>query len=310
MSTTLTAQRKLRQHGQDGNWRFKGLLLAALPGSNVSKQDVAEAWPDPGKKSDYRFLAGTARDPEAERTRGVAADPGQDRYRMLSDYASDVTEEEGKTLKAPLDSAIKRTLFASSTYEEIDTLFREQLLETVMAGAEPRKIARDAANVINADTRRGDVPVGSDQTYAPKTGEGAEIRDDRENYDTISWDCDKYGQGARVTDEMIDHAFIDLIERQIQFLGASLENRVNRVFINELLTNANGNFDTDGTDQGVPGLNGAVGVVDEEDFVADSFISHPEYRTTLFDDTNLVYVNRSGDDETLREREVNTVSGA
>jgi hypothetical protein len=55
--TTLTAKRKLQQHGQDGNWRFKGLLLAALD-RDVTPEEVAEAWPNPGHKSDYRFLSG------------------------------------------------------------------------------------------------------------------------------------------------------------------------------------------------------------------------------------------------------------
>lgn len=310
MSTTLDARRKLHQHGQHGNWRFKGLLLAALPGSGVSAEDVAKAWPDPGKKSDYRFLSVAGRDPEAERDRRFIGEQGDDRHRLLSDYVDDGVKELGDgTLGTHYDTAIKRTLFSASTYEEVDTLFREQLLETVMSGAEPRKIARDAANVINADTRVGDVVVGSDETYAPATSEGGEIRDDRENYATVEWDCVKYGQGARVTDEMVDHAMIDVIERQIQFLGASLENRLNRVWINNLLDSANGQFDADGTDLGVPALNGAVGIVDEEDFMPDSFVSHPEFRTALFDDTNLVYVNQAGVDSGLVDRQFNRVMG-
>ena len=311
MSTKLEARRKLHNHGKQGNWRFKGLLLAALPSSGVDAKDVAEAWPDPGKKSDYRFLSGHAhRDPEAERTRKVVGEPGEDRHRILSDHVADDAKELGDgTLGADLDTAIKRTLFSASTYEEVDTLFREQLLETVMNGAEPRKIARDAANVINADTRRGDVPVGSDETYAPATAEGAEIRDDREGYATVEWDCTKYGQGARITDEMVDHAMIDVIERQIEYLGAAVENRVNRVWINNLLDNANGQFDAEGTDLGVPALNGGVGVVDEEDFMPDSFVSSPEFRTALFDDTNLVYVNQAGTDAGLNEREFERIMG-
>lgn len=311
MSTKLEAQRKLHRHGQKGNWRFKGLLLAALPGSGVTSDDVAEAWPDPGKKSDYRFLSqNPTRDPEADRTRRVIGEKGTDRHRILSDYAEKESKELGDgTLGADLDSAIKRTLFSASTYEEVDTLFREQLLETIMEGAAPRQIARDASNVINADTRRGDIPVGQDQTYAPAVGEGAEIRDDQEEYATISWDATKYGQGARITDEMVDHAMVDIIERQIQYLGASVENSINRVWLNTMLESANGNFDTAGSDQGVPALNGAVGTIDEEDFMPDSFISHPEFRTTLFDDSNLVYVNQSGSETELRERELNRVMG-
>lgn len=311
MSTKLEAQRKLHRHGQEGNWRFKGLLLAALPNNGISSDDVAKAWPDPGKKSDYRFLShNPTRDPEADRTRRVIGEKGTDRHRLLSDYAEEETKELGDgTLGADLDSAIKRTLFSASTHEEVDTLFREQLLETIMEGAAPRKVARNAANVINADTRRGDVPVGQDQTYAPEVGEGSEIRDDREDYATVSWDTTKRGQGARITDEMVDHSMVDIIERQIQYLGASVENSINRVWLNTMLEDANGNFNAGGSDLGVPALNGAVGVIDEEDFMPDTFVSHPKFRTALFDDTNLVYVNQSGSDTELREREANRIQG-
>jgi hypothetical protein len=318
----LTAQRKLHSHGTDGNWRFKGLLLAALD-REASVKDYAEAWPSPGKSSDYRFLSQHRhRDADAEMSRRVVAERGEDRFRLLKDHVQNFDgpkrltdgkvrelSEDGSQLGADLDGAIKRTLFSASTFEEVDTLFREQLLETVMMGAEPRKIAREASNVINAETRSGDIPVGTDQTFAPDVSEGGEIRDDRESYATIEWDCQKVGQGARVTDEMVDHAMVDIIERQIEYLGASVENRINRVWLNETLDNANGNFDTNGSDQGVPGLNGAYGVVDEEDFIPDSFVSHPEYRTALFDDSNLVFVNRAGTDDALRDRELGEVMG-
>ncbi|AFH23049.1 hypothetical protein OSG_eHP42_00020 [environmental Halophage eHP-42] len=52
---TLKAKRKLHQAGKSGNWRFKGLLLAALD-HDVTPEDVANAWPSPGNPSDYRFL--------------------------------------------------------------------------------------------------------------------------------------------------------------------------------------------------------------------------------------------------------------
>jgi hypothetical protein len=310
----LKAKRKLQQYGQEGNWRFKGLMLAALD-RDVSPEDVAEAWPSPGHPSDYRFLSNhPTREAEHEADRRVVAERGEDRHRMLRRFvknadntpkhlSDDPTTELGAdTLGVHLDDAIPRMLFAASTYEEVNTLFREQLLETIMAGAERRKIARDAANVINAETRRGDVPVGEDETFAPEVGEGAEIRDDREDYDTVEFDTTKYGQGARVTDEMVDHAMVDIIERQIEYVGAAVENSINRVWLNTLVDNASNNFDTTGSDQGVPAINGAYGEVDNDDFIPDSFVTHPEYRTTLFDDDNIAFANRAGTDDVIRER--------
>ena len=312
--TRLKAKRKLHQYGKTGNWRFKGLMLAALD-RDVSPSDVAEAWPDPGHSSDYRFLGShTTRDPEAEAGRRVVAEKGEDRHRMLTDYvknadnvpkhlSSDPTKELGNdSLGVHLDDAIPRMLFGASTYEEINTLFREQLLETVMEGAERRKIARDGANVINAETRKGDIPVGQDETYASEVAEGAEIRDDREDYDTIAFETTKFGQGARITDEMVDHAMVDIIERQIQYVGAAVENSINRTWLNTLVDNADNNFDTGGTDLGVPAINGAYGEVDADDFVPDSFVTHPEFRTELFNSDNIAFANRAGTDDVIRER--------
>lgn len=308
------ARRMLHQHGQDGNWRFKGLLLAGLPGSDVSAEDVAKAWPK-ANKGDYRFLAGhEERDPETELQRTVVGDPGEERHRLLSDYVKDadapkhlgsanIEETNDGQIQARLDDAIPRMLFAASSQEEVDTLFREQLLETVMAGAERRKIARDAANVINVETRSGDVPVGSDEVYAPALAQGSEIRDDREDYTTVSWNTTKYGQGARVTDEMVDQAMVDVIERQIEYVGAAVENAINRDWLTHLVDNASNNHDTAGSDQGYQALNAAYGEVDEDDFIPDSFVSHPQFRTALAADTNLAYAQRAGTADVLENRE-------
>jgi len=312
--TRLQAKRKLQQAGKDGNWRFKGLMLAALD-HDVSAEDVAKAWPTPSNPSDYRFLSDNSRyDAEAESNRKVVAERGESRHRMLKDHvatadntpkhlSSDPTKElDDGVIGTHLDEAIPRMLFSASTFEEVNTLFREQLLETVMAGAERRKIARDAANVINAETRRGDVPVGEDETFAPPVGEGSEIRDDRESYDTIEFNTTKFGQGARITDELVDHAMVDVIERQIEYVGAAVENAINREWLTTLVDNASNNFDTSGSSQGVPAINGAYGEVDDDDFIPDSFVTHPEYRTTLFDDSNIAFANRAGTDDVVRER--------
>ena len=129
---TLKAKRKLHQAGKSGNWRFKGLLLAALD-HDVTPEDVANAWPSPGNPSDYRFLRQSdRRDPEQEADRRVVAEQGEERHRMLRDYvqnagntpkhlSSDPTTELGDgSLGVRLDDAIPRMLFAASTFEEVE----------------------------------------------------------------------------------------------------------------------------------------------------------------------------------------------
>ena len=310
----LDAERLLAKHGRDGNWRFKGLLLAHLPGSDVSRTDMAKAWPNPGQKGDYRFLRQNSNhDADTAMTETVVAEEGEDAYRALSvareaktpkhlSASSIERDDSTRALGGRLDDVIKRTLFAGSTPEEVDTLFRDQLLETVLAGAERRKVARDAANVIDADTPRGDVPVANDEQFAPAISQGAEIRDSRELYDTVSFNTTKHGQGARITDELIDTAMVDIIERQIEYVGAAVENAVNREWLDTIVDDAGGNFTAKGGKRGVPALNGAYGVVDAEDFTPDVYVTHPEFRTTLFDDSNIAFANRAGTDDVIRER--------
>lgn len=316
MTRTL-ARNKLKKHGREGNWRFKMLMEAALPGSDVTAEDVASVWPG-AKKGDYSFLQGnTQRSLEAEMTRTARAEAGSERHRALKDYALNADSsalpktlsspkhmsEDGDVIEARLDDAIPRMLFAASDPEYVDTLFREQLLEVVMEGRELRKVAREASNVINATNRVGDVPIASDEEFARPTGQGAEIRDDGETYTTVAWNATKLTEGSRVTDEMRDQAMVDLIERNIQRIGASLENGINRVFLTELVDSAQNNHDTAGSNQGYQALNEAVGEVDKDDFLPDTYVTHPEYRTELFNDTNLAYANRAGTNEVLRNRE-------
>ena len=313
--SVVQARRKLQSYGKTGNFRFKGLLLAALD-RDVSAEDVAKAWPKPGHKSDYRFLqANEDYSLETEMNRTTVGERGTERHRTLKDYAvnannlpkhlsgsNGIKDEDGR-IEARVDDAIPRMLFAAADHEEIDTLFREQLLETVMNGAERRKIARDASNVINVQTRRGDVPVASDEIFADEVAQGSEIRDDREDYATITWDTTKYGQGARVTDEMRDQAMVDVIERQIEHVGAAVENAINRQWLTEVVDSAANTHDTEGSNQGYQALNTAYGLVDEEDFIPDTYVTHPQYRTALSSDTNLAYANRAGSADVLNNRE-------
>jgi hypothetical protein len=320
MTTKLDARRKLSQHAQDGNWRFKGLLLAGMS-NDLNREDVARAWPSAQSKSDYRILARSDRDPEQEAERKVLAEPGTDRHRALSQYADDNAlpgdartlqaaepkELSDGTLAAPLDDTIKRMLFASSTNEEVDTLFREQLLETVMEGSRRKQIARDSANVLNVDTRKGDVPIAEDDRSGERTAQGAEIRDDGENYTTIEWDCTKVSAGSRVTEEMVDHAIIDLVERQIQDVGRRVENSINEVWLTNSIDDAVANgqsveFDSTLDDPGYQALNSVYGQIDRADFNADTFVTTPGYRTEVFSNDNLRFVNRAGTDDALENR--------
>jgi hypothetical protein len=310
MSTSTRAKRQLRNFARNGgNWRLKGLFLAGLPTTKVSPEDVARAWPQ--NKSDYRFLSDEDREDLFVGTdRHLSLEEGSEGHRRLSDATKKGDWSEGPNGEQTihLDKAIKRTLAFGDSLEEFDTLWREQLYDTVIMGAQKNQIARDAANVINVETRSGDHPRAQDDAFARKVSEGGAIRDDREEYDKVSWDATKFGEGARATEELIDHALVDVIERQVQFLGRSCENAVNRVFLNELLDNvdtANDVVTTSPSNKSLASLNQAIANIENDDFAPDTVVMHPEYTQVFFDEGNStipIAVNESGDDSALRDR--------
>jgi len=302
---------------QEGsNWRFRALLDASL-NNDITPRDMAHAWPDPGKKTDYRHLAQVGKDVEAEMSHSMLGERGDETYRQLS-RADDVSMQEGdrtlsngeikevddKTLAAKTDHVCKRMLFAGVDREEVDVLFRNFLDETVMEGANQRRVARDAATVRNVNTRKGDLPVRQDDEFAEPVGQGGEIRDDRENYTTVPYDTEKHGRGARVTDEMLDQADIDAIEEQIRFIGEAAENAINRIFLTTLVDDAQYSVDrvAESDSPNYKALNRAIGRVDLADFETDSYVSHPGFRAALFEDEGIRFADRSGSDETVRER--------
>jgi len=319
MSVTK-ARQELHRHGKTGNWRFKGLMLAAMSGSDITPGDMAKAWPKPGQKSDYRFLSRhQTRDPEMEMDARIVGEEGSSTHRMLRDHKSvdvggdvkflsntEPVELGDGSLGSHKDGFIKRMLFAGTSREEVDTLFRNELLDVVMEGAQARQIARNHANVMSVNTPRGDVPVAEDDEFARRVGEGSAIRDDRENYTTVPYDTVKFGQGARITDEMIDTANIPAIERQIQRVGRSVENAINREWLTTVVDDADDDntvtIDDSADDPGYDALNRAYGAVDEQDFRPDTFITHPQYRTELYSDNALRFANRAGSDEVVRDR--------
>ena len=310
MATKTRADRELRKLARSGgNWRLKGLFLAGLPTTKVSQKDVARAWPT--HKSDYRFLQQS----EKERQfygpdRHITLSEESEDYRRLSDATKNSDWDDGPvdSKEIHIDRAIKRTLAFADSIEEFDTLWRDELLNTVIMGAQKQQVARDAANVINVETRTGDHPRAQDDAFARDVSEGGAIRDDREEYDTVSWDCTKFGEGARATEELIDHALVDVIERQVEWLGRQCENKINRIWLNEMLDNVDTGNDvvtTNPSNKSLASVNQAIANIEEDDFDPDSIVMHPQYTQVFFDEGNStipIAVNEAGDDMGLRDR--------
>jgi len=147
----------------ESNWRLAGLMLAhpRVP-SGLSESDVAKAWPV--HKSEYRKLGIDQKDdPGLGPGKSYAFDEESDAYRELSGVVEESAfSDEGpfESKKIHSDRAIKRALAFEDSIANLDTLFREEIRETVIQGARKAQIARDATTVINVDRQRGDHPRG------------------------------------------------------------------------------------------------------------------------------------------------------
>lgn len=326
------AERTLRRFWRtSGNPRLKGLFLAAAPNTPFSAEDIGEAWvtdrderermlkqvPDhtqgmrqlkapvaqqysPGRHDGFRKT----------REEGVARTLARKEF---SGGSADGLTDEGERFLAGTetmdkDRYIQRALLNNSV-AELDVLFREELETSIIQGAAPRKIARDAANVINVTKQTGDLPRGSDQAYAQAGAQGSAIRTGDKSFDTVPFSTTRYGAGFEITDELIRQSEPDVLEALVRDAGAQVENAINRVFINNLVDNAGQEHDTAGSNQDVTMVNKAIEQVELQDFVADTMVQHPEFKTSLFEDSNLAYANQAGSDDTIRQREFNPLFG-
>jgi len=310
MSATEARRELSKLANGQSNWRLAGLMLAhpRVP-SGLSESDVAKAWPV--HKSEYRKLGIDQKDdPGLGPEKSYAFDEESDAYRELSGVVEESAfSDEGpfESKKIHSDRAIKRALAFEDSIANLDTLFREEIRETVIQGARKQQIARDAATVINVDRQRGDHPRGPDDEFAPKVAEGGAIEDNAGEHDTVEWSTDKYGVGMAATEELLNQSLVDVISQNMEFLGRQCENALNRAFITELVDNAGSSVDASSeNNRGVAAINAGIEQVELSDFMPDSVVQHPKFTKTLFDtaESNAIipFANDFGDDEGIRDR--------
>ena len=327
MNTQHEVERLLKQYWrEDGNPRLKGLFLAGMSNSEATSQQVAEAWPTAPDERDRLLSArddggmGVPRSqqyrpgshhtdfesrPESGVARTLARDEFGDKEGMKRFLAGDASMDK--------DTYIKRALLQNAP-TELDTLFREELETTFIMGAQPRKIFRDAANVRTVSRQKGDLPRESDEPYANVGGYQDEIGTGEQGFDTVPYDLKKISLGFEIPDELQAQSEPDAYESLARGVGAAVENTLNRICLVELVDNAGETVDADvgGTEDlsAVQALNAGSTAVDLNDYgEADTAVVHPEFEQAIFDDTNVVYANRSGETQPVQDRQMGSIMG-
>jgi hypothetical protein len=308
MSATKARKEIRKLANSSSNWRLPAMMLAhPIVPSGLDEADVGKAWPT--HKSDYRMLGIDSSNEVAAPDKQYSFDEESRAFRQLSDAANQSDFDDGPFGEKIIhsDKAIKRALAFEDSIANLDTLFREEIIETVIEGARKEQIARDAATVINVDRQRGDHPRGPDDEFAPKVSEGAAIEDKAGDHDTVEWNTTKFGRGMAATDELLNQSLVDVIAQNMEHLGRQAENALNRQFITALVEDANASVDASAeNNRGVAAINEGIKEVELNDFMPDSVVQHPEFTKTLFDtaENNAIipFANEFGDDRGIQDR--------
>lgn len=320
------AERQLRTWMErPGNWRMKALLAAALPEAPWTTEEIGEAWyalaEQPEVKQHHLSKA-----PESK-----PSAPPEVKIRPLA-YGDDFAEPEHARQLAKTDSVIKERelesgidfdkyagrMLISESVSEKDVLWREQLLDTVVMGAEEAKVARDASTVVEVNTKKGDHPVRADEIFAKNVAEGAGIPFDEVDWSQQSWDAEKFGLGAYVTEELIDHALVDVIDQNLRWLGAAVENSLNRVFMNELVDNPDSGNDHSVNPSNTPAeldfvdiFSARNNIIGQNFPAPDMAVVHDEAELGIFanSNNNALFANRLGDTSARSNAAIPAVAG-
>lgn len=199
----------------------------------------------------------------------------------IDDFMNDTREDQLSARQLLLTEAIEST-----------SIIQEEVLRTVIAGAEKFKVIRDAGVAwypCKSNALR--VPLGEVQRNADEVAEGAIIQDRTQNYDKRDFTIVKYGVKPRISFEMIEDGLIDSVAEEIFYAGAAVENKLNYDTLTAVATNA-GNTTTQGSG-GTAGtalsvLRQAKKLLKNDGFFADTLIMHSDFEADLMANTTLL----------------------
>ncbi len=181
---------------------------------------------------------------------------------------------------------------------ESTSIIQEEVLRTVIAGAEKFKVIRDAGvGWYPTKSNALRVPLGEAQRNADEVAEGAIIQDRTQNYDKRDFTIVKYGVKPRISFEMIEDGLVDVVAEEIFYAGAAVENKLNYDALTALATNA-GNTTTQGSG-GTAGtaltvLRQAKKLLKVDGFFADTLIMTSDFEADLMANATLLTPYYSG----------------
>jgi len=226
-----------------------------------------------------------------------------ERSRMLN------SEDFKKTV---LDTIPKETReLMKSEGLESTTLLQEEVYKTIVEGGQPFRCMREVLPVIKTDSYSVRIVYGESGSYADEIAEGAKIPVNTQSLSKRDITIKKYGTRPLITNELIEDGLFDIVELELRWAGARLENTLNREVLKELLKDMNGISDVDpaGTHIAVTDIAKARAAVRAKGYMPTVLVTSPTAEGYLLADSNLAYVSYAGTNVPLTEGKIPTILG-
>ena len=199
--------------------------------------------------------------------------------RALERAVSKIPRELGTVFDGKVEPV--RELLLTTAIESTN-LIQTEMYKTVVEGAEPFKVMRQALNVLPMGAATLDIPVGEAGSYAREVAEGAEVPISTQDYSKVTFTAKKIAERPVITDEMVADALYPVIELELRKAGAKLENKINQMAIVELVDNSSANeHDTNGSNQGIKAIAAAVAKVEADGFMPDRIVMCPGFKAGI-----------------------------
>jgi HK97 family phage major capsid protein len=219
---------------------------------------------------------------------------------------------EGKTVRYPHNY---KSFGAKSPYERVDTykallqteaeavaettLVQEEVYRTIIEGAEPYKCWREVLPITAAETYRTRVVKGESGYYATEVAETGAPTIDTQEYSYVNIPITKYGIRPVITEELIADSLFDVVDLELSKAGSAMENKLNRVCLNEILNSSRAistnTLNPEGTHLAVSDLALARSKVIKANWGGvDKLVTHPTAEGYLLQDSNIAYAAYMG----------------
>jgi len=234
---------------------------------------------------------------------------------------------EGKTVRFPNNY---KTFGLNSPYEKMDaykallqseeeavsesTLVQEEVFNTIVEGAEPYKCFREVLPITPAESYSTRVVKGESGYYANEVAEGASITVDTQEYSKVDIPITKYGVRPLITRELIDDSLFDIIDLELRKAGMAMENKFNRVCLNEII-NSSRAISTNTLSPAGPHITVSDLALARSKIIKKNWgevsvaVTHPTAEGYLLQDSNIAYASYMGSSAPLTTGNIPTLMG-